>query len=178
MIGQFYEGRVLERKNAMKLAICPGSFDPVTIGHLDIIGRARKIFDHVIVAVMVNPEKHTMFTTEERIALIQKCTKDMEDVEVVSFDGLLADYAKMRGATAIVKGLRAMSDFEYEFQQALTNRKLNPELETVFMITRAENMFLSSSIVKQIASFGGDVSNFVPACILDDIKERIYAAKK
>jgi len=168
----------LERKNAMKLAICPGSFDPVTIGHLDIIGRARKIFDHVIVAVMVNPEKHTMFTTEERIALIQKCTKDMEDVEVVSFDGLLADYAKMRGATAIVKGLRAMSDFEYEFQQALTNRKLNPELETVFMITRAENMFLSSSIVKQIASFGGDVSNFVPACILDDIKERIYAAKK
>ena len=162
----------------MKLAICPGSFDPVTIGHLDIIGRARKIFDHVIVAVMVNPEKHTMFTTEERIALIQKCTKDMEDVEVVSFDGLLADYAKMRGATAIVKGLRALSDFEYEFQQALTNRKLNPELETVFMITRAENMFLSSSIVKQIASFGGDVSNFVPACILDDIKERIYAAKK
>ena len=162
----------------MKLAICPGSFDPVSIGHLDIIGRARKIFDHVIVAVMVNPEKHTMFTTEERIALIQKCTKDMEDVEVVSFDGLLADYAKMRGATAIVKGLRAMSDFEYEFQQALTNRKLNPELETVFMITRAENMFLSSSIVKQIASFGGDVSNFVPACILDDIKERIYAAKK
>ena len=168
----------MERKTAMKLAICPGSFDPVTIGHLDIIGRARKIFDHVIVAVMVNPEKHTMFTTEERIALIQKCTKDMEDVEVVSFDGLLADYAKMRGATAIVKGLRAMSDFEYEFQQALTNRKLNPELETVFMITRAENMFLSSSIVKQIASFGGDVSNFVPACILDDIKERIYAAKK
>ena len=168
----------MERKNAMKLAICPGSFDPVTIGHLDIIGRARKIFDHVIVAVMVNPEKHTMFTTEERIALIQKCTKDMEDVEVVSFDGLLADYAKMRGATAIVNGLRAMSDFEYEFQQALTNRKLNPELETVFMITRAENMFLSSSIVKQIASFGGDVSNFVPACILDDIKERIYAAKK
>ena len=168
----------MERKNAMKLAICPGSFDPVTIGHLDIIGRARKIFDHVIVAVMVNPEKHTMFTTEERIALIQKCTKDMEDVEVVSFDGLLADYAKMRGATAIVKGLRAMSDFEYEFQQALTNRKLNPELETVFMITRSENMFLSSSIVKQIASFGGDVSNFVPACILDDIKERIYAAKK
>ena len=143
----------------MKLAMCPGSFDPVTIGHLDIIGRARKIFDHVIVAVMVNPEKHTMFTTEERIALIQKCTKDMEDVEVVSFDGLLADYAKMRGATAIVKGLRAMSDFEYEFQQALTNRKLNPELETVFMITRAENMFLSSSIVKQNASFGGDVSN-------------------
>ena len=162
----------------MKLAMCPGSFDPVTIGHLDIIGRARNIFDHVIVAVMVNPEKHTMFTTEERIALIQKCTKDMEDVEVVSFDGLLADYAKMRGATAIVKGLRAMSDFEYEFQQALTNRKLNPELETVFMITRAENMFLSSSIVKQIASFGGDVSNFVPACILDDIKERIYASKK
>ena len=160
----------------MKIAICPGSFDPVTIGHLDIIERARKIFDHVIVAVMVNPEKHTMFTTEERIALIQKYTNGMSGVEVVSFDGLLADYAKMRGATAIVKGLRAMSDFEYEFQQALTNRKLNSELETVFMITRSENMFLSSSI--QIANFGGDVSNFVPACILDDIKERMYAAKK
>ena len=162
----------------MKIAICPGRFDPVTLGHLDIIERARKILDHVIVAVMVNPEKHTMFTTEERIALIQKCTNGMSGVEVVSFDGLLADYAKMRGATAIVKGLRAMSDFEYEFQQALTNRKLNSEVESVFMITRAENMVLSSSIVKQIANFGGDVSNFVPACILDDIKERMYAAKK
>ena len=123
-----------------------------------ILLNVQKIFDHVIVAVMVNPEKHTMFTTEERIALIQKCTNGMGGVEVVSFDGLLADYAKMRGATAIVKGLRAMSDFEYEFQQALTNRKLNSELETVFMITRSENMFLSSSIVKQIANFGGDVS--------------------
>lgn len=162
----------------MKIAICPGSFDPVTIGHLDIIGRARKIFDHVIVAVMVNPEKHTLFTAEERIALIQRCTREMEGVEVVSFDGLLADYARMRGATAIVKGLRALSDFEYEFQQALTNKKLNPDLETMFMITRSENMFLSSSIVKQIAGFGGDISNFVPACILDDIKERINATKK
>ena len=162
----------------MKTAICPGSFDPVTIGHLDIIGRARKIFDRVIVAVMVNPEKHTMFTAEERIALIQKCTKDLDGVEVVSFDGLLADYARICGANAIVKGLRALSDFEYEFQQALTNKKLNPELETMFMSTRSENMFLSSSIVKQIAGFGGDISNFVPACILGDIKERIYTAKK
>ena len=157
----------------MKLAICPGSFDPVTIGHLDIIGRARKIFDHVIVAVMVNPEKHTMFTTEERIALIQKCTKDMEDVEVVSFDGLLADYAKMRGATAIVKGLRAMSDFEYEFQMAQANRKLCYKAETIFLTSKSEYTYLSSSMVKQIAMFGGDISDFVPECILDRINERL-----
>ena len=163
----------MERKNAMKLAICPGSFDPVTIGHLDIIGRARKIFDHVIVAVMVNPEKHTMFTTEERIALIQKCTKDMEDVEVVSFDGLLADYAKMRGATAIVKGLRAMSDFEYEFQMAQANRKLCYKAETIFLTSKSEYTYLSSSMVKQIAMFGGDISDFVPECILDRINERL-----
>ncbi|WP_050697421.1 pantetheine-phosphate adenylyltransferase [Anaeromassilibacillus senegalensis] len=161
----------------MKTAICPGSFDPVTIGHLDIIGRARKIFDHVIVAVMVNPKKNTLFTAEERVTLIQKCIGNMDDVEVVCFDGLLADYARIRSADAIVKGLRALSDFEYEFQQALTNKKLNPQLETMFLITRSENMFLSSSIVKQIAGFGGDISNFVPACILEDIKERIYASK-
>ncbi|NLG92082.1 MAG: pantetheine-phosphate adenylyltransferase [Clostridiales bacterium] len=159
----------------MKTAICPGSFDPVTLGHLDIINRARKVFDKTIVAVLVNPEKHTMFTVDERIALLKKCTKDMDDVEVVGFDGLLADYARERGVTAIVKGLRALSDFEYEFQQALTNKKLNPNLETMFLTTNSENMFLSSSIVKQIACFGGDISNFVPDCILEDIKKRLYA---
>ena len=157
----------------MKIAICPGSFDPVTLGHLDIISRARKVFDRTIVAVMVNPAKQTSFTVEERIDLLRRATADMDDVEVVGFEGLLADYARMRGATAIVKGLRAVSDFEYEFQQALTNKKLNPELETMFLITSAENMYLSSSIVKQIASFGGDISNFVPECILADIRERL-----
>lgn len=162
----------------MKTAICPGSFDPVTLGHLDIINRARKVFDHTIVAVLVNPEKHTMFTVEERIELLERCTEGMDDLEVVGFDGLLADYARERGVTAIVKGLRALSDFEYEFQMALTNKKLNPNLETMFLTTNAENMFLSSSIVKQIASFGGDISQFVPACILNDIQNRILEGGK
>ena len=162
----------------MKIAICPGSFDPVTLGHMDIINRARKIFDRTIVAVLVNPEKHTSFTVEERIRLLKRCTVGMDDVEVVSFDGLVADYAKIRGAAAIVKGLRAMSDFEYEFQMSLFNKALNPELETVFLTTCAENMFLSSSGVKQVASFGGDISSFVPACILKDIEERLCAGGK
>lgn len=162
----------------MKTAICPGSFDPVTLGHMDIITRACKIFDHVIIAVLVNPSKHTAFTLEERIQLLKRCVAGMDKVEVVGFDGLLADYARVRGATAIVKGLRAMSDFEYEFQMALFNKKLNPELETVFLNTTAENMFLSSSGVKQVACFGGDITNFVPECILDDIERRLCTGGK
>ena len=155
------------------IGICPGSFDPVTMGHLDIIERSRKVFDHVIVAVMINPSKKTLFTVEERIDLLRRATAGMENVEVVGFEGLLADYAKQRGATAVIKGLRAVTDFEYEFQQALTNKKLNPELETMFLATSAENMFLSSSMVKQVAGFGGDISPFVPACILETIRERL-----
>ncbi len=162
----------------MRVAICPGSFDPVTLGHLDIINRARKLFDHVIVAVMINPSKHTSFTLEERISLLRRATEGMEEVEVVSFEGLLADYAKIRDAAAIVKGLRAVSDFEYEFQMALINEKLNPDVETIFLTTRSENMFLSSSIVKQIASFGGDISSLVPECILNDIKDRLCTGGK
>ncbi|MCI9273241.1 MAG: pantetheine-phosphate adenylyltransferase [Clostridiales bacterium] len=158
-----------------RTAICPGSFDPVTMGHLDIIRRAAKMFDHVIVAVLVNPSKQPSFTLEERISLLNRATAGMDQgiLEIVGFDGLLADYAKQREATAIVKGLRAVSDFEYEFQMALTNKKLNPQLETVFLTTSAENMYLSSSIVKQVAQFGGDISNFVPECIHDDIRERL-----
>lgn len=159
----------------MKTAICPGSFDPVTMGHLDIIRRAAKMFDRVIVAVLVNPSKRPSFTLQERIDLLTRATTELEvrKLEIVGFDGLLADYARERDATAIVKGLRAVSDFEYEFQMALTNKKLNPELETVFLTTSAENMYLSSSIVKQVAQFGGDISNFVPECIHDDIRERL-----
>lgn len=156
----------------MRIAVCPGSFDPVTIGHLDIIRRACKIFDKVIVAVPVNPDKKSSFTVEERMELIRKVTEGL-NVEVDAVTGLLADYCKEKNVTSIVKGLRALSDFEYEFQMALTNKKLNPELETMFLATSAENMFLSSSMVKQIAGFGGDISPFVPEVILDEIKERL-----
>lgn len=157
----------------MKRAICPGSFDPVTKGHVDIIKRASAMFDHVIVAVMVNPSKTPSFTIEERVRLLGLAISDLSNVEIVSFDGLLADYAKERGAVAIVKGLRAMSDFEYEFQMALANKKLNKDLETVFFTTSAENMYLSSSMVKQISRFGGDISGFVPECIHKEIKVRL-----
>ena len=150
----------------------------MTLGHMDIINRARKLFDHTIVAVLVNPAKNTAFSVEERIGMLRRCTAGMDDVEVAAFDGLIADYARIRDAAAIVKGLRAMSDFEYEFQMSLVNKKLNPQLETVFLNTTAENMFLSSSGVKQVASFGGDISNFVPECILGDIERRLCTGGK
>lgn len=154
--------------------ICPGSFDPVTLGHMDIIRRASKMFDHVIVAVMNNLAKTPVFTTEERMELLEKAVSDLENVEIVgSVDGLLAEYAKEQGVTAIVKGLRAVSDFEYEFQQSLINKKLNPELETVFLNCNSDYMFLSSSVVKQIASLGGDISSFVPECVHNKILERL-----
>lgn len=159
----------------MKTVICPGSFDPVTMGHLDIIRRSAKMFDKVIVVVMTNYNKKNnyAFTSEERVELLKRCTADMPNVDVDRYDGLLADYARRKEAVAIVKGLRAVSDFEYEFQQALTNKKLNNELETVFITTRAENMYLSSSVVKQVCELGGDISTFVPAEIREDIIKRI-----
>ncbi len=156
------------------VAVCPGSFDPITVGHIDIIKRAANMFDRVIVVVMVNHKKHYSFSPDERVALIRKATADIDNIEVDYSDGLLADYAKQRGASVIIKGLRAMSDFEYEFQMALTNKKLNPDVETVFLTTAAENMYLSSSMVKQIASMGGDVSDFVPEQIRQDITGRLY----
>lgn len=157
----------------MKIAICPGSFDPVTHGHLDIIRRAACLFDKVIVLVMTNSSKQPLFTKEERMTFLRRSTTGLSNVEVDSYGGLLADYAKQHRATVIVKGLRAMSDFEYEFQMALTNRKLNPEAETVFLTTTAEHMYLSSSLVKQVAGFGGDITGFVPGCIIPDIMEKI-----
>ncbi len=155
------------------VAICPGSFDPVTCGHLDIITRASKMFEKVIVVVAGNSAKSCSFTPEERVSMIRKCTACLCNVEVDHYDGLLAEYAAQKGATAIIKGLRAMSDFEYEFQMALTNKKLNPNVETLFLTTAAENMYLSSSMVKQIASMGGDISSFVPEVIKQDIINRI-----
>ena len=158
----------------MKIAVVPGSFDPLTIGHLDIIKRTSKLFDNVIVVVMRNYNKDSgSFTVEERVDFIKRCTEDLPNVTVDSYKGLLADYARKKGACAVVKGLRAISDYDDEFRQALTNQKLNPELETVFMVTSSEYMFLSSSVVKQVCALGGDVSNFVPARIRDDIIARL-----
>ncbi len=154
-------------------AICPGSFDPVTYGHLDIIHRAATMFNKVIVVVASNTSKHCSFTPEERVEMIKKCIPELDNVEVDHYGGLLADYAAEKNATAIIKGLRAMSDFEYEFQMALTNKKLNPNVETLFLTTAAQNMYLSSSMVKQIAAMDGDITSFVPEVIRQDIIDRI-----
>ena len=161
-----------------KTVICPVSFDPVTLGHLDIIKRAAKMFDHVIVAVLVNSAKSPCFSTEERMRFLEEVTGDIENVEISSFEGLLAEYCKQRGADAYVKGLRAVSDFEYEFQVAITNKKINPELETIFLMANADSMYLSSSMVREVAAMGGDITNFVPDCIRDEIVERMLTLRK
>ena len=157
----------------MSIAVCPGSFDPITNGHLDIIRRAAGLFDQVVVLAAVNPNKHYAFSIEERCEMIRLCVSDLENVEVDIARGLLVDDVRRLGACAIVKGLRAVSDFDYEFQMALTNRKLYPQAETVFLTPNSNNMYLSSSMVRQIAEFGGDISAFVPACILDQVIERM-----
>ena len=157
----------------MRTAICPGSFDPVTLGHIDIIKRASKLFDRVIVAVLVNVEKQPWFTIDERMDLLRKATKGIDNIEIAGFDGLLVEFAAQNNASAIVKGLRAVSDFEYEFQMALTNRKLAPDVETMFLTTSTEHMYLRSSIVKQVGLWGGDISPFVPDCVHDEILMRI-----
>ena len=162
----------------MKIAICPGSFDPVTKGHVDILERSSKLFDKVIAVVLVNPTKNPTFTTEERVDLIKRVTSHIPNVEVDSYTGLVADYANLKNAHTLIKGLRAVTDFEYEFQQALINKKLNPELETLFMVTNQEYMYLSSTLVRQIAEFGGDIDMFVPEQIKDILKEKMIKEKK
>lgn len=157
----------------MAKVVCPGSFDPVTKGHLDIITRAAELFDEVVALVVVNPAKNPSFTAQERADMLRKATAGLPNVSVDTFQGLLADYVRKSGAVAIVKGLRAMSDFEYEFQMALTNRKLAPEAETVFLTTTGENMYLTSGLIKQIAQFRGDISDFVPPEVLEDIELRL-----
>ncbi len=162
----------------MKIAIYPGSFDPVTSGHLNIIQRAANIFDKLIVCVMVNAGKNPMFTLEERVALIQRVTNGLPNVEVDSSSELLADYAKRRGSCVIVKGLRAGSDFENEFQMALINHKINPELDTMFLTAESQYMYLSSSTVKELGSYGVDLSDFLPKEIIPDFQERIEKRNK
>ncbi|MBP0981800.1 MAG: pantetheine-phosphate adenylyltransferase [Oscillospiraceae bacterium] len=157
----------------MRIAICPGSFDPVTYGHLDIFKRASTLFDKVIVVVTTNPDKRPFFTPEERMEMIREVTVDVPNIEVDCHCGLLMDYVREKGACAVVKGLRAVSDFEYEFQMALINKKICPEAETVFLTTDVNNMYLSSSIVRQLALFGGDLSGLIPHCLHERVYERL-----
>ncbi len=156
----------------MKKAICPGSFDPITNGHIDIIKRAAALFDEVTVLVVTNPDKKCVFSPEERCSLIRKALEGTDGVKVDSFSGLLADYVSQNGISAIVKGIRSSSDFEYEFQMALANRSLAPTAETVFITADPQNMYVSSSLIRQIAGFGGDVSDFVPKNIVEEIEKR------
>jgi len=157
----------------LRKAICPGSFDPVTNGHLDIIERASKVFDHLTVVVLENPRKKAMFSMQERVQMLKSTISDFGNVEVDSFKGLLVDYAKKRNASIIIKGLRAISDFEFEFQMALVNRKLNRHVETMFMMTNNKYSFVSSSIVKEVAGYGGDISSMVPSRVHKMICDKI-----
>lgn len=149
----------------MNIAVCSGSFDPVTYGHLDIITRGAKIFDKVIVAVLINAKKKSLFSVEERVDLLRQVTAEMDNVEVDSFDGLLIDYMKKRNAQLIIRGLRAVSDFEYEMQVASMNKKLNENVETFFMMTSHQYSYLSSSIVKEVASYKASVKDLVPPAV-------------
>ncbi len=157
----------------MNTAIYPGSFDPVTNGHLNIIRRAAKNFDRLIVCVMVNHDKKPMFTAEERVELLRRVTADIPNVEIAHSDRLLAEFARERGCGVIVKGLRAMSDFEREFQMALINRKLNPGLDTMFLTAEHQFMYLSSSIVKEMGRYDADLREFLPEQIIDDFRSRL-----
>ncbi len=155
----------------MAIAICPGTFDPITCGHTDVINRAYEYFDTFIVAVAVNPYKQPLFTVEERIHLLEKATRGMRGVEVACFDTLLVDFARRSGATVIVKGLRAISDFEYEFQMSQINQAMGEEIETFFVMANPEYTFISSSAVREVASYGGSISGLVPASVEAELSE-------
>jgi pantetheine-phosphate adenylyltransferase len=158
----------------VKVAVYPGSFDPVTNGHIDIVNRSLKILDKVYVAVIKNPEKKPIFSLEERVQMLKDSFKGNDSVIVESFDGLLVDYAKKKKVDVIIRGLRAVSDFDYEFQMALTNLKMCPDIETVFIMTDYKYSYLSSSLVKQIARLGGDVGSFVP----ENVKNKLLKGRK
>lgn len=156
----------------MKSAIYPGSFDPVTLGHLDIIRRSAGLTDHLIVGVLNNSSKTPLFSLDERVNMLKEATKDIPNVEIVSFSGLLVDFAKQKDCNVVIRGLRAVTDFEYELAMSQTNRVVNPDIDTIFLNTSLKYAYLSSSIVKEVAQYGGDVSKFVPANVIEPIYEK------
>jgi pantetheine-phosphate adenylyltransferase len=160
------------------IAVYPGSFDPITYGHLDLIQRALRIFDHIIVAVAINAFKQSLFTIEERMEMIRESLKDYPQVSIDSFDGLLVNYAMRQKARAVLRGLRAVTDFEYEFQLAMMNRRLEPEVETVFLMTGLRWVFLSSSILKEAAVHGGNIEGMVPEIVLQKLREKFARLRK
>jgi len=157
----------------MNIAVYPGSFDPITLGHLNIIKRAAAVFDKLYVCVSVNSEKHTLFTMEERMDLIARTVKNLKKVEVDAFDGLIVNYAREKGAKTIVKGLRAVSDFDYEFQIAMANKKIDPSLDTFFLASSEKYTYLSSTVVKEMAKYGADIGGFVPREIIKDVVNKL-----
>jgi pantetheine-phosphate adenylyltransferase len=161
-----------------RIAVYPGSFDPVTYGHIDIVQRGRKLFDKIIMAILYNPAKKTLFSVEDRLEMLRESLKDIPGVFFDTFDGLLVDYAKNKGATAILRGMRAVSDFEHEFQLALMNRKLSRDIETVFLMTGMRWFFTSSSIIKEAALFGGDISDMVPPNVFERVKDKFQRPER
>ena len=157
----------------MRLCIYPGTFDPITNGHIDVLQRAARLFDHVTVAVAISTTKNSLFTTEHRVDLIRTNLGQLPNVDVVSFDGLLVEFARKQKAQAIIRGLRALSDFEFEFNMALMNRHLDPQVETIFVMPKEAYSYTSSSLVKQIAKLGGDISHFVPANVAAALKQAL-----
>lgn len=158
-------------------AIYPGSFDPVTNGHLDLIERASGLFDHLIVALLVNPEKDPLFTLDERVDMLREVVAHLPNVEVETFDGLLVDHARRRGARVLLRGIRAVSDYEYELQMALMNRQLEPDIETVFMLPAEAYSYLSSRLVKEVARLGGSIKDLVPAGVEERIRAKVTASR-
>ena len=161
----------------MLRAIYPGSFDPVTLGHMDIIRRSSNIVDELIVGVLNNNAKTPLFSVKERVRMLKEATKELENVQIIPFEGLLIDFVKKMDAKLVIRGLRAITDFEYELQMSQTNHKIEPEIETLFLTTSLEFSFLSSTTVKEVASFGGDITQFVPEVIVKKIKEKMEERK-
>ena len=162
----------------MKTAIYPGSFDPVTLGHFDIIKRSSEIFDQVIVGVLCNNAKSPLFSVEERVKMLEEVTKDIPNVRIYPFDGLLIDFAAKMEAGVVIRGLRAITDFEYELQMSQTNHKLNPDVETIFLTTSIEYSYLSSTTVKEIASYGGDITQFVPEAVVGKLEQKMKEKRR